>query len=1581
MGTVTQTMDPWVDNLKAHSKGVISLNSGNLNDFGDSLLKEQLNANQINHIHMEPRSDAENCNYYGEESFYGEKCKEFDVESDCLSAHVLKNKELCNELYNDNEINAILKLVKFPLLDGNDEHGCEVPCSDGVAQVGSSFADITICGENNRKSMEMPNRIIEHGIHGRLMGHVAKNNQSMFTKEFKRLVWDIEVKDSGGFMSPEPSLTDMETYFMRNPFITEVEAGIDFQRLMDEKESLIYENPFCDFDNRQSTHFTHQNNCIKAWKSEKTVLKSCNLDVPYSYESRKQASRNSVESKSFSIAKNSLPLHEAAYSDIYGEVIKDFKMNGLLCTACNRLRNSEDSASVLGVQFFGNFCACFEGLVKLRDVNETGSTEGKAGRIHGSISLDAYNQKADGIVTGSSVKSEQADDVEVAELLLKGSMHDQKSPYLNTYDSKVKEEPFKESCGEVEMFGGKRSDKKFCISNQRAGNEGCRKESGVEELTIPMTKKVGVCPAISSRKASKRFEKYEDWFVEAELIHEKEHDNVKNGFVKEIRSSKNGDRFAIESGVDVKGILPHRQTASKKVHRECIGGSKCKKEKVILNEKVPLHQKDAMLMKRYEKKYRFDEKMVSAALDLCFQKSDEKLLRCANLIKQEKADCQKHSKASKKRPMNGTTVPVLAKKVKPTYLQSSSLLGSIQKRKFSEHEITSKFIPVGKEMSESETTRKRFTKQFKRGVASKLKDFSSSSSQCSPILASKRPLGIQQDGIPEISSTILSKEPQQLLSEAQSCSFEKIKKRDASSGHQSASYSVKDDLLNCTDSTSNAGKEGKPQSVFSYQGTLLQYGSDGGMNMGKERQIGNCHQCHRSAKEVLCCQKCIKKRYCTICLERWYPKLSKDDFLQACPYCRGFCNCKACLRKIRTNSCVKEMKQRLSGTARIKHLRYMLRFVRPLLEQLYNEQRQEILLEEKLRSVKNIKVERSDANRDERLFCDNCHTSVVDLYRGCSVCKYELCLTCCRELRQSSQPEARQAGSSEEQHQIKARGEVNGLNVADETHVLKLPSWNAYEDQRIPCPPCERGGCGSGILVLKRLLHQNWISNLVNHVRHFTKTGSKFSLLNPHGPCRYCISKDPPSSIDDCGESVRRAAFRMGSDDNFIYCPTAQLVKMEGLMHFRHHWLQGEPVIVRNVLKETEGLSWEPMVMWRAMRETKKTAQNQMKTVKVVDCLDWCEVEINIHEFFRGYQEGRTHRDGWPEMLKLKDWPPSNTFEERLPQHSVEFLSALPFQEYTHPKKGILNLASKLPIYVMKPDLGPKTYIAYGIHDELGCGDSVTKLHCDISDAVNILVHTSAVRHPEYERKDLGKNRRKQSRSKSLKFPMEGIKMHKKYVESENNTVDKRNISNSTTDLDLATEGKTCDRLSNAISNNTHEASLKQPITKTKNGSAKASRNCENSNQLHPILVDNMYGGAVWDIFRREDVPKLREYLRAHFQDFMHTQEQPLEHVDHPIHDQTIFLTEDHKRRLKNEFGVEAWTFEQHVGEAVFIPAGCPHQVRNLKSCIKVAMDFVSPENLQECVRLTDEFRLLPKGHRSKEDKLEIMKKGPSKLL
>lgn len=73
-------------------------------------------------------------------------------------------------------------------------------------------------------------------------------------------------------------------------------------------------------------------------------------------------------------------------------------------------------------------------------------------------------------------------------------------------------------------------------------------------------------------------------------------------------------------------------------------------------------------------------------------------------------------------------------------------------------------------------------------------------------------------------------------------------------------------------------------------------------------------------------------------------------------------------------------------------------------------------------------------------------------------------------------------------------------------------------------------------------------------------------------------------------------------------------------------------------------------------------------------------------------------------MYKLKDWPQSAHFEERLPRHGGEFLASLPFQDYTNPKTGILNLGAKLPKEAVKPDLGPKTYIAYGLREELHWG-------------------------------------------------------------------------------------------------------------------------------------------------------------------------------------------------------------------------------------------------------------------------------------
>ncbi|KAJ7853152.1 hypothetical protein B0H14DRAFT_3136940 [Mycena olivaceomarginata] len=78
------------------------------------------------------------------------------------------------------------------------------------------------------------------------------------------------------------------------------------------------------------------------------------------------------------------------------------------------------------------------------------------------------------------------------------------------------------------------------------------------------------------------------------------------------------------------------------------------------------------------------------------------------------------------------------------------------------------------------------------------------------------------------------------------------------------------------------------------------------------------------------------------------------------------------------------------------------------------------------------------------------------------------------------------------------------------------------------------------------------------------------------------------------------------------------------------------------------------------------------------------------------------------------------------------------------------------------------------------------------------------------------------------------------------------------------------------------------------------------------------------------------------------------------------------RRRLWAKYGVQSYRVYQRPGEAIFIPAGCAHQVWNLSDCIKVAIDFVSPENVARCETLTQQFREQNESEAWKEDVLQL---------
>lgn len=126
--------------------------------------------------------------------------------------------------------------------------------------------------------------------------------------------------------------------------------------------------------------------------------------------------------------------------------------------------------------------------------------------------------------------------------------------------------------------------------------------------------------------------------------------------------------------------------------------------------------------------------------------------------------------------------------------------------------------------------------------------------------------------------------------------------------------------------------------------------------------------------------------------------------------------------------------------------------------------------------------------------------------------------------------------------------------------------------------------------------------------------------------------------------------------------------------------------------------------------------------------------------------------------------------------------------------------------------------------------------------------------------------------------------------------------------------------------------------------------------------------GALWHIYAAKDAEKIRELLRKVGEE--QGQENPPDHD--PIHDQSWYLDQVLRRRLLEEYGVQGWAIVQFLGDAVFIPAGAPHQVHNLYSCIKAAEDFVSPEHVKHCFRLTQEFRHLSNTHSNHEDKLQV---------
>ncbi|KAK4347074.1 hypothetical protein RND71_033413 [Anisodus tanguticus] len=770
-----------------------------------------------------------------------------------------------------------------------------------------------------------------------------------------------------------------------------------------------------------------------------------------------------------------------------------------------------------------------------------------------------------------------------------------------------------------------------------------------------------------------------------------------------------------------------------------------------------------------------------------------------------------------------------------------------------------------------------------------------------------------------------------------------------------------------------------------------------GKNLSKvKRRL--CHWCRKSSYRVLIkCLSCKKQFFCLDCIKERY--LEKQEIRGECPVCRRACNCRICKRNELKPSSHKEFYRQKREVQKVQLLYYLVHLLLPVLEKINEEQRIEVEIEAKISGMgeSDIQVQQASTGGGKLYHCSNCKTSILDYYRICSKCSYILCLYCCRESRHGSLTEdCKSEGSNEEQafssnferqsrmnHTSTSRQSFSGIHYPSSK---SCSNHQACADGSICCPPAECGGCSDSILDLRCVFPYTWIKELeisaeaILCSRNIQETEHNFSSCSL---CRGSYHKDAVVN------SFIKVDERQDPRDRFLYCPSIKNLREENLEHFQKHWGEGHPIIVRNVLRNSSGLSWDPVVMFCTYLEKRSKCSGDKEAAKAQNHSDWCEVEIARKQIFMGSLEWKTHATMQREMVKFRAWLSSDLFKEQFPAHHAEVLRALPLQEYMNPKSGLLNLAIKLPPEMPETDLGPSIYISYGGPEELSQAEFITNLSCESYDVVNILANATDVlisKEQVRKIKCLMKNKKAQDHKESTSYSSDQkgkSSLHSGDTE-ESGLQDATGeqlpdgVAEVPLDSGNSLKGQRYEDQDGNISSDNEEtdSEFESDVSLFCSGSVERSEDSDSEYLFEDVdgaKKEAKTSGAQWDVFRRQDVPKLLEYLKRHSSEFTSARGYS-KHVVHPILDRSFFFDAFHKLRLKEEFDVQPWTFEQHLGEAIIIPAGCPYQVKQLKSCINVVLDFISPENVAECIHVTDEIRLLPEHHKARGKVLEVKK-------
>ena len=176
---------------------------------------------------------------------------------------------------------------------------------------------------------------------------------------------------------------------------------------------------------------------------------------------------------------------------------------------------------------------------------------------------------------------------------------------------------------------------------------------------------------------------------------------------------------------------------------------------------------------------------------------------------------------------------------------------------------------------------------------------------------------------------------------------------------------------------------------------------------------------------------------------------------------------------------------------------------------------------------------------------------------------------------------------------------------------------------------------------------------------------------------------------------------------------------------FQQQWARGQPVLISNSNQFMDQKLWHPKAFCKDFGHLRTDLVNTL-TGKTVpnQPLKW------FWEGFENVSSRMKDSSGTPMLLKLKDWPAEDDIAKFIPRRYHDLVHDFPIQPYTL-REGNCNLASYIPDYFLRPELGPKMYIAYG--NALYSNKASTNLHLDMSDAVNLLVYVGIPSDTSYE--------------------------------------------------------------------------------------------------------------------------------------------------------------------------------------------------------------------------------------------------------